>query len=1015
MGKIRVHELAKELDKSSGDVINVLTSMGLTDVKAASGIDESIASKVRARFAAPKKDASASSAAPSAQKDAQAKGQGEDGAPKKKKFVAVFRRENARSGVISRMPTKQAQQRSAAPVNHTARPARKRPVDASGRPIDPNARPVNRPADMPAGTRPAGQVHTAPAQNQAPASAQSAPAAHVQTEPKTVPAQTQDAASVQAQNTAASTTASVETKAPVSAPQASASAQQSAPSAAPAQTKPSSAAQSPRSSSGGRNEGARRDQGSQSGSRPSGQRPERKPGQSGQGARRQGDRPQGDRPQRQDGRSEGRSGDGKRPYQSDRTRGGQPSSRQQSGGGFSSRGGAQGQASAKPGAPAGRGGQGRNNSSSRGKYDQNRDNNQNRGKNANGRREGKDRSEKYNRFDENDRVQTGRRRKDNSKNNVAAKAEPVKVVEEKIKTIILPDHITLKELADKMKIQASQIIKKLFMDGKMVTMNSDLTYEEAEEIAVEYEILCEHEEKRDLIADLLKEDDEKEDNLVPRPPVVCVMGHVDHGKTSLLDAIRDTHVTDRESGGITQHIGASVIHYNDRTITFLDTPGHEAFTAMRMRGANSTDIAVLVVAADDGVMPQTVEAINHAKAAGIEIIVAINKIDKPSANIDRVKQELTEYELIAEDWGGSTTMVPVSAKSHEGIDELLEMILLTADVMELKSNPNRRARGLVIEAKLDKGRGPVASLLIQKGTLHVGDPIDAGACFGKVRAMTDDKGRRVKEAGPSMPVEVIGFSDVPGAGEIFTSPETEKEAKNFAATFITVGKEKMIEESRKRTSLDDLFNQIKEGTLKDLNLIVKADVQGSVEALRQSLLKLTNEEVIVKIIHSAVGAINESDVTLASASNAIIIGFNVRPDAQAKSTAEHEGVDIRLYKVIYDAINDVENAMKGMLEPIYEEKVTGHAEIRQIFKASGVGNIAGSYVLDGTIQRGSKARITRDGKQVFEGSIASLKRFKDDVKEVRSGFECGLVFDGFSEIREGDQVEAYIMVEVPRS
>ena len=707
-------------------------------------------------------------------------------------------------------------------------------------------------------------------------------------------------------------------------------------------------------------------------------------------------------------RSDARQPEGRRPYQQDRTRGGQGQSRQQAGG-FAGKGSSA--APARPGAPSGRNAQGRG-GSSRGRFDSNRDNAQSRGKNAGGRRDGKDRNEKYNRFDANDRVQTGRRRKDQSKSQARVEAPKV---EEKIKTIILPDHITLKELADKMKIQASAIIKKLFMSGKMVTMNSDLSYEEAEEIAVEYEILCEHEEKRDLIADLLKEEDESEENMVPRPPVVCVMGHVDHGKTSLLDAIRDTHVTDRESGGITQHIGASVIHYNDRNITFLDTPGHEAFTAMRMRGANSTDIAVLVVAADDGVMPQTVEAINHAKAAGIEIIVAINKIDKPSANIDRVKQELTEYELIAEDWGGSTTMVPVSAKSHEGIDDLLEMILLTADVMELKSNPNRRARGLVIEAKLDKGRGPVASLLIQKGTLHVGDPIDAGSCFGRVRAMTDDKGRRVKEAGPSMPVEVIGFSDVPGAGEIFTSPETEKEAKNFAATFITVGKEKMIEESRKRTSLDDLFNQIKEGTLKDLNLIVKADVQGSVEALRQSLLKLTNDEVIVKIIHSAVGAINESDVTLASASNAIIIGFNVRPDAQAKSTAEHEGVDIRLYKVIYDAINDVENAMKGMLEPVYEEKVTGHVEIRQIFKASGVGNIAGSYVLDGTVQRGSRARITRDGEQIFDGSIASLKRFKDDVKEVRSGFECGLVFDGFSEIREGDQVEVYTMVEVARS
>jgi len=493
------------------------------------------------------------------------------------------------------------------------------------------------------------------------------------------------------------------------------------------------------------------------------------------------------------------------------------------------------------------------------------------------------------------------------------------------------------------------------------------------------------------------------------------MGHVDHGKTSLLDAIRNTHVTDRESGGITQHIGASVIHYHGKSITFLDTPGHEAFTAMRMRGANSTDIAVLVVAADDGVMPQTVEAINHAKAAGIEIIVAINKIDKPSANIDRVKQELTEYELVAEDWGGSTIMVPVSAMSHEGIGDLLENILLTAEVLELKADPNRRARGLVIEAKLDKGRGPVASILVQKGTLRIGEPICAGNCYGRVRAMMDDKGRNVKEAGPSMPVEVIGFSDVPGAGEIFTSPETEKEAKSFAETFITVGKEKMIEESKTRLSLADLFSQIQEGTLKNLNLIVKADVQGSVEALKQSLLKLSNDEVVVKIIHSAVGAINESDVTLAGASNAVIIGFNVRPDAQAKSTAEHEGVEIKLYRVIYDAINDVESAMKGMLEPIYEEKVTGHAEIRQIFKASGVGSIAGSYVLDGNVVRGSKARISRDGKQIWEGEISSLKRFKDDVKEVKAGYECGLVFNGFNEILEGDQVEAYKMVEVPRT
>ncbi len=1046
MGKIRVHELAKELDKSSGDVINVLSSLGMTDIKAASGIDESIASKVRAKLGGPRKNTHGQDAAPSAQKDAPGKAQrSEEGAPKKKKFVAVFRRENARSGVISRMPTKQAQQRSSAPVAHTARPARRRPADGAGRPVDANVHAANHPdvKGVPAPetqNRPSAEPAAAVTASQAASSAMSegktvSAVPQKETEGKVSVAQVQgtgakssvDTGNISSSKSAEAASASQAGEKKASVPQASEkqasdqmpNAKSSSGAQSGSKTSSGSGSQQAKTSGGGRPESSRRDGNSNSSSRSSGQSGSRKQGQQGQfsGSKRSG---QGDRGQRQDGRGqESRSQDGRKNFQSDRQRNGQSSLRQQQGGSFGQRGSAQSAAGsmgnpAKPGAPASRGSQGRNNSSSKGKYDQNRENNPSRGKNAGGRREGKDRSEKYNRFDENERVQTGRRRKDSNKANTAVKVEPVKV-EEKIKTIVLPDHITLKELADKMKVQASQIIKKLFMDGKMVTMNSDLTYEEAEEIAVEYEILCEHEEKRDLIADLLKEDDENEDNMVPRPPVVCVMGHVDHGKTSLLDAIRDTHVTDRESGGITQHIGASVIHYNDRTITFLDTPGHEAFTAMRMRGANSTDIAVLVVAADDGVMPQTVEAINHAKAAGIEIIVAINKIDKPSANIDRVKQELTEYELIAEDWGGSTTMVPVSAKSHEGIDELLEMILLTADVMELKSNPNRRARGLVIEAKLDKGRGPVASLLIQKGTLHVGDPIDAGACFGKVRAMTDDKGRRVKEAGPSMPVEVIGFSDVPGAGEIFTSPETEKEAKNFAATFITVGKEKMIEDSRKRTSLDDLFNQIKEGTLKDLNLIVKADVQGSVEALRQSLLKLTNEEVIVKIIHSAVGAINESDVTLASASNAIIIGFNVRPDAQAKSTAEHEGVDIRLYKVIYDAINDVENAMKGMLEPVYEEKITGHAEIRQIFKASGVGNIAGSYVLDGTIQRGSKARITRDGKQIFEGSIASLKRFKDDVKEVRSGFECGLVFDGFSEIREGDQVEAYIMIEVPRT
>ena len=580
--------------------------------------------------------------------------------------------------------------------------------------------------------------------------------------------------------------------------------------------------------------------------------------------------------------------------------------------------------------------------------------------------------------------------------------------------ITLPENITIKDLADKMKVPAAGIIKKLFLEGKIVTLNQEISYEEAESIAIEYDIICEKEVKVDVIEELLKEDEENEEDMVPRPPVICVMGHVDHGKTSLLDAIRKTNVTDKEAGGITQHIGAYTVQINGQKITFLDTPGHEAFTAMRMRGANATDIAVLVVAADDGVMPQTVEAISHARAAGIEIIVAVNKIDKPNANIDRVKQELAEYELIPEEWGGSTVFAPVSAKTGEGISQLLEMILLTAEILELKANPNRMARGLVIEAQLDKGRGPVATVLVQKGTLHVGDFISAGASHGKVRAMIDDKGRRVKEAGPSTPVEILGLSDVPGAGEVFLAHENDKEARNYAETFIAQNKEKKLEETRSKMSLDDLFSQIQEGKLKELNLIIKADVQGSVEAVRQSLLKLSNEEVVVKCIHGGVGAINESDVTLAATSNAIIIGFNVRPDATAKATAEREGVDIRLYKVIYQAIEDVEAAMKGMLDPVFEEKVIGHAEIRQIFHASAVGNIAGAYVLDGEFRRDCKVRITREGDQIYEGKLASLKRFKDDVKEVRSGFECGLVFDGFDQIQEGDIVEAYIMVEVPR-
>ncbi len=592
--------------------------------------------------------------------------------------------------------------------------------------------------------------------------------------------------------------------------------------------------------------------------------------------------------------------------------------------------------------------------------------------------------------------------------------KPEESKEEQIKVITVPDTLTIKELADKMKIQPSVIIKKLFLQGQIVTLNSDISFEEAENIAIEYEIICEKEVKVDVIEELLREEEEDASTMVARPPVICVMGHVDHGKTSLLDAIRKTNVTDKEAGGITQAIGAYTVSAKGQSITFLDTPGHEAFTAMRMRGANSTDIAVLVVAADDGVMPQTVEAINHAKAAGIEIIVAVNKIDKPNANIDRVKQEMTEYELIPVDWGGSTEFVPVSAKSGEGIETLLETILLTAEILELKANPDRNARGLVIEAELDKGRGPVATVLVQKGTLHVGDFISAGASHGKVRAMIDDKGRRVKEATPSTPVEILGLSDVPSAGEVFIVHENDKSAKSYAETYMAQHKEEMLADTKTKMSLDDLFNQIQEGNLKELNLIVKADVQGSVEAVKQSLMKLSNEEVVVKCIHGGVGAINESDVSLASASSAIIIGFNVRPDAQAKTVAEREGVDVRLYKVIYQAIEDIEAAMKGMLDPIFEEKVIGHAEVRQIFKASAIGNIAGSYVLDGEFQRGCKIRIRRGEEQIYEGELASLKRFKDDVKEVKAGFECGLVFEGFDKMEELDIVEAYIMVEVPR-
>lgn len=606
--------------------------------------------------------------------------------------------------------------------------------------------------------------------------------------------------------------------------------------------------------------------------------------------------------------------------------------------------------------------------------------------------------------------------KNNNNRNNTNKPQPVQEAKEEIKEITIPEYLTIKELADKMKIQPSVIVKKLFMQGQIVTINQEVDFETAQDIALQFEVIAEQEEKVDIIEELLREEEEDESKLVKRPPVVCVMGHVDHGKTSLLDAIRETNVIDREAGGITQHIGAYTVEVNGEKITFLDTPGHEAFTAMRMRGAQSTDIAILVVAADDGVMPQTVEAINHAKAAGISIIVAVNKIDKPSANIDKVKQELAEYELVAEDWGGQTIFVPVSAHTKEGIELLLEMILLEAEVCELKANPNRKARGLVIEAKLDKGKGPVATVLVQKGTLRVGDAVAAGSFYGKVRAMSNDQRERVNEAGPSTPVEILGLNGVPNAGEVLVATKNEKEARNFAETFIKDGREKLLEgsKSKAKMSLDDLFSQIQAGELKELNIIVKADVQGSVEAVKQSLVKLSNDEVVVKAIHAGVGAINESDVILASASNAIIIGFNVRPDNMAKEIADRENVDLRLYRVIYQAIDDIEKAMKGLLDPVFEEKVIGHAEVRQIFKASGVGTIAGSYVLDGVFRRGCNCRITREGEQLFDGPLASLKRFKDDVKEVKSNYECGLVFEKYNDVKEGDLVEAYVMEEVPR-
>lgn len=595
------------------------------------------------------------------------------------------------------------------------------------------------------------------------------------------------------------------------------------------------------------------------------------------------------------------------------------------------------------------------------------------------------------------------------------KPEPVKKPEvDPNAPVKIPPVLTLKELADALSIPANDIIKKLLISGSgMLNVNSELDFEKAEEIAMEFDRLVEMEEQVDVIEELLKEEEEDETDMIVRPPVVCVMGHVDHGKTSLLDAIRKTNVTSSEAGGITQHIGASEVMVNGEKVVFLDTPGHEAFTSMRARGAQVTDMAILVVAADDGIMPQTVEAINHAKAANVPLIVAINKIDKPGANPDRVKQELADQGLLVEDWGGDVICVPVSALKREGIDTLLEMVLLVAEMEELKANPNKRAVGTVIEAQLDKGRGPVATVLVQGGTLRVGDPIVAGVASGKVRAMINSKGKRVKVAGPSTAVEILGLSEVPQGGDQVVAVPNDKAARLVAEKRQQMAREEMLK-SNQRMSLDDFFAQMGDAEVKELPIIVKADVQGSVQAVKQSLEKLSNEEVAVRVIHGGVGAVTESDVTLATASNAIIIGFNVRPVPSAEVLAKKEGVDVRTYTIIYKAIEDVQAAMTGMLDPEYVDEDTGKAEVRETFKLSGVGTIAGCYVTSGKVFRGSKVRIVRDGFIIHEGQLAALRRFKDDVKEVNQGYECGMSFVNYNDVKEGDIIEAYITKEVER-
>lgn len=609
-------------------------------------------------------------------------------------------------------------------------------------------------------------------------------------------------------------------------------------------------------------------------------------------------------------------------------------------------------------------------------------------------------------------VNKGVRKKKKTKKEIE-REEIEKNAEAACGVVEIGDTITVKELCEKLGKPTAEVIKNLIFLGVMAGVNQEIDFATAEKLCEKYEVIAERKEEETELEAFEEDTDIVEENLEKRPPIVTIMGHVDHGKTSLLDAIRKARVTDTEAGGITQHIGAYTVTLNGEKITFLDTPGHEAFTAMRARGAQVTDIVILVVAADDGIMPQTKEAISHCKAANVPMIVAINKIDRPGANVDRVKQELTEHGLVSEDWGGDTICVPVSAKTGENLDSLLEMILLTAEMQELTADPNRKSKGTVIEAKLDKGRGAVASLLIQNGTLHVGDSILVGSTYGRIRAMFDDMGKKIKSAGPSIPVEVLGLSEVPAAGDRFVVVKDEKTARNMAE----IRKDKIKTESHQtshRVSLEDLYSQIQEGKVKELSIIVKADVQGSVEAIRQSLEKLSTDDVKVRVIHGAVGAITETDITLAAASNALMIGFNVRPDSNAIAAAERDGVDIKTYRIIYDAIEDVKSAMIGMLDPEYKEVVNGKAEVRMTYKISNVGTIAGCYVTDGKIVRNSEIRVIRDGIVIFESVLASLKRFKDDAKEVNKGYECGLSVERFNDLKEGDIIESFTMEAVKR-